>query len=72
MRYYIGDRTEDDFGQPILRLKGEKLYDAKTVHHGVWALMTEQSFKYHGLGRLGTGAGQEYEHDGEHYVKVRG
>ena len=55
-------RTEDDFGQPIHHTSGEVLYDARTLHRGVWALMTEASWKRHrGSPRLGTGYGQKYQ-----------
>jgi hypothetical protein len=66
------DRHEDDFGQPILRTKGEELYDAPTVH-GCWATMTAASWKHHrASSRLGTGRGQRYVYDGEHFVKTGG
>lgn len=55
-------RIEDDFGQPIHHTAGEVLYDAKTVHGGAWALMTEASWKHHrALPRLGVGVGQKYQ-----------
>lgn len=65
------DRTQDDFGQPILREPGEVLYDAKTVHGGVWALMTEASWKYHRASKkLGIGYGQKYVYSDGMYTKL--
>ena len=51
--------TKDDFGVQFTNRKGEAIYDAKT-RHGPWAMMTEESWKKHGIGRLGTGCGQKY------------
>ena len=47
-------------------------YDAKT-RFGPWAYMCEQHWQEHGLGKLGTGFGQELiwkeEKDAEHQVR---
>lgn len=70
--YHIGGKTRDDFDQPLLRQKGEALYDAKTKY-GPWATMTQASYDRHAApGGLGTGKGQKYVYDGENYVKVEG
>jgi len=58
----------DDFDQPY---KNEMI-DGKTKM-GPWANMTAESWKEHGIGRLGQGFGQRYEKqsDGK-WLKVEG
>lgn len=70
MRYVSAEKlTEDDFGLPFTKTEGEVVYDART-RMGPWACMTEQSFKMHGTGKLGTGFGQRYVRNAEgHLVK---
>lgn len=58
----------DDFGDSI----SDEFIDGRTVH-GPWALMTPKSFRLHGIGRLGTGAGQRYEKQADgRFLKVDG
>jgi|WetSurSiteA1Bulk_404760.scaffolds.fasta_scaffold85801_1 hypothetical protein len=54
VRYWIGPDLGgfDDFGNPY----GKVMYDAATKN-GLWANMSEKSFKLHGRGKLGTGFG---------------
>jgi hypothetical protein len=42
--------------------------DGKTVH-GPWAIMCQNCYWGHGAG-IGVGRGQQYEWDGEHWVKI--
>ena len=58
MAQWLGRTDTDDFGATIT----DTLIDAKTKY-GPWALMTPESFKVHGLGRLGLGFGQKYQLD---------
>jgi hypothetical protein len=59
---------DDDFGVPFKNI----MIDGKTKN-GMWALMTEQSFRNYGYGLLGTGWGQMYEKqpDGR-WLKIKG
>ena len=46
------------------------IYDAKTCN-GPWAYMCMQCFHDYGLG-LGTGLGQEYQKQGDKWIKTEG
>lgn len=60
--------STDDFGRPY----GEVMYDAKTTM-GPWANMAEESYRVHGVGKLGTGYGQKYEKQADgRWLKVEG
>lgn len=52
-------------GSPI----GDTAYDAKTKYGG-WCMMSEQSWREHGGGKLGCGYGQKYRKgtDGQFYL----
>lgn len=51
----------DDFGRPIGTTPGSKIYDAATQHRGMWALMSEESYRIERCyATLGLGRGQEY------------
>lgn len=69
-RYWLGSPIgeRDDFGAPYK----DVMIDGKTKQ-GPWACMTEESWKEHGLGLLGTGLGQKYQRqeDGR-WLKVEG
>jgi hypothetical protein len=52
-------QTQDDFGKPICHTPGTIIYDAKT-QYGSWATMSSESWKAHGIGKLGLGLGQAY------------
>lgn len=47
--------TRDDFGRPIT----DRFVDGRTKV-GPWAIMIPESWAKHGVGKLGTGCGQEY------------
>lgn len=74
VRYLSAEKaSKDDFGQPITGKVGEVIYDAKTRVGGQWAMMTENSWRVFGSGRLGTGLGQKYVRDDNgHLNKVEG
>ena len=59
----LGDT--DDFGDPYKSL----MIDGKTKR-GPWANMTPKSWKSHGIGRFGVGAGQLYRLTGDDWIKV--
>jgi len=68
-QYWLGPVGKtDDFGDKIT----DELIDGKT-RQGPWALMTPNSFKKYGVGRLGTGYGQKYKKqpDGK-WLKIEG
>jgi hypothetical protein len=68
-RYWKGIvPPKDDFGDPITNI----FIDGKT-QKGPWALMSLQSFKRFGLGKLGVGYGQKYskQSDGK-WLKIEG
>ncbi len=68
-KYWYGEVGQvDDFNSTI---NGE-IIDGKT-RQGPWALMTPQSWRLHGVGKLGTGYGQRYQKqaDGK-WLKVEG
>lgn len=56
--------NEDDFQDRFTHREGEIVYDARTKS-GPWAMMTEKSWKKHGIGQLGLGLGQKYQRDSE-------
>ena len=59
-RYFSAEKMDkDDFGVPFTKEKGEVVYDAKTKQ-GPWATMTEISYQFHGVPKLGLGFGQKY------------
>lgn len=50
----------------------EVFYDAKTVQ-GPWACMCKTCFTLGpGIGKLGSGLGQEYTEQGHHWIKTGG
>jgi len=59
----------DDFDSPIR----DEIIDGRTTLGGQWALMTPQSWRKWGVGKLGLGLGQRYERqaDGK-WLKVEG
>lgn len=68
-RFWLGAvGPKDDFGAPI----GKVFIDGAT-RRGPWAIMSVASWKMHGVGRLGLGAGQKYERqkDGR-WLKIEG
>lgn len=63
----------DDFEDHISKDPGTVVYDARTIYGGMWATMTEKSFKTHGHGKLGLGWGQKYvRNDIGQLIKVEG
>lgn len=64
-RYLSAEKlTSDDFGQPLTGEEGEIVYDAATIHQGVWATMTQASYDAHARKQgLGLGKGQKYRRD---------
>lgn len=70
--YWMGSiGPKDDFGVEIT----DSFVDGKT-RMGPWGIMTMESWKRHGVGRLGLGFGQRYkkeEADGRiRWLKVEG
>lgn len=61
-RYLSAEKlAQDDFEVPFTNQPGEVVYDAQTVlRGGMWATMTEESYKKYGTGLLGLGRGQKY------------
>ncbi len=58
----------DDFGDPI----SDEFVDGRTSR-GAWAVMTPASFRRHGVGEVGHGAGQRYRRQGDgRWLKVEG
>ena len=72
-RYLSAEKmSKDDFGVEFTNKEGEIVYDAKT-RMGLWATMSETSFKKYGKGRLGIGFGQKYRrNDAGELHKVEG
>ena len=69
-KYWIGDiGPGDDFGMPI----HEEFIDGSMKVGSKWAIMSPESWRLHGCGRLGTGSGQRYvkQADGR-WLKVEG
>lgn len=67
--YWLGKLTKfDDFGLPYKDI----MIDGRTIR-GPWANMTEQSWRVHGVGRLGTGYGQKYKKQADgRWLKIEG
>jgi hypothetical protein len=59
---------QDDFGMPYKKI----MIDGRTTS-GPWANMTLESWRVHGIGKLGTGYGQKYEKQSDgRWLKTEG
>jgi len=68
-KYWMGNvQKQDDFGDEIV----DVFIDGKT-NQGPWGFMTPESWKKHGVGKLGTGFGQKYKkQDDGKWLKIEG